>query len=591
MKFIILVLLFILTQGLGIGRAQHFYEEKVKGESTGKTNERYKKYRDVYDSLTDDEKAKLEILGKKDFKGDNSLLPYPRIISEEDATKLKAGVAQRGKAVLKFFQDYYSGKKDYSKKGILPERIVQRIVARAQENGWEGYVTPESINFWYGPDIIRGPTDPKKPKTSNYRIVEDNTAFIGGVGDLKLARESLIKNIPGYGPLVNSPIPDSFYDELAKRYFEQAKKHGGQPILIRYVSWMLSDNEDKRIQEIFAKRGIKTVIVDPLSSNDYRHPRLVTDEKRVWLVEKTKSGKLKKSKVGYVVCNANPYDLELSHPGNKEKYLKEIAEEIVRNTPKRGQQTLKIKKLKRILQARTKSGRLNLKSLEAHLLKHWKGWYGLGNPRLGVDGIFNAAFSGKIGMSNIPGMEFINDKEFYIYMDDLIRFYLKEEPIIPNIKTGRFVKFGKDGKSVFQPKVLDDVLNNFEKWVIKGVDGRGGDAVWVGAKLDKNDKKLLAMLRDKIKKNPERFIFQEYTPLSIVDGHIVDARLHAEINHLGQAIIAPVPWGRAISTKGDGKVNLSSNGKEITILVDQKKRCSGSLISDANQKISEISLQ
>src|SRR5262249_3717369 len=49
---------------------------------------------------------------------------------------------------------------------------------------------------------------------------------------------------------------------------------------------------------------------------------------------------------------------------------------------------------------------------------------------VGVPGLLDAIFEGKVASNVTAGTEFIGDKEFYMYVDDLIRFYLNEEPLV-----------------------------------------------------------------------------------------------------------------------------------------------------------------
>ena len=56
-------------------------------------------------------------------------------------------------------------------------------------------------------------------------------------------------------------------------------------------------------------------------------------------------------------------------------------------------------------------------------------------------------------------MEFTNDKEFYIYVESLVRFYLGQEPILRNLET----------RSLSQREVTDEVFADVGQWVIKGV--------------------------------------------------------------------------------------------------------------------------
>jgi len=98
--------------------------------------------------------------------------------------------------------------------------------------------------------------------------------------------------------------------------------------------------------------------------------------------------------------------------------------------------------------------------------------------------------------------------------------------------------------------------------VIKRVDGRGGDAVWVGPKISREH---FLKVRILVEKNPEAFIVQKYCPLSQVDGQLVDIRCLANVGP-DRVIVSQTFWGRGVPADGsNGKVNISDRGFEFCI--------------------------
>src|SRR5262249_53685785 len=118
--------------------------------------------------------------------------------------------------------------------------------------------------------------------------------------------------------------------------------------------------------------------------------------------------------------------------------------------------------------------------------------------RVQAKGLLKALLSGKVATNYSPGVDFIGDKEFYFYVEDLIRNYLHEEPILTNIGSRKFAD--KTGK--LDSDLVKEVFSNQKKYVIKAVDGRGGDSVWVGPKIPRDKFKSV---REQIIANPERF--------------------------------------------------------------------------------------
>src|SRR5215475_5837344 len=83
---------------------------------------------------------------------------------------------------------------------------------------------------------------------------------------------------------------------------------------------------------------------------------------------------------------------------------------------------------------------------------------------LGCAGLLNAARAGRLAIANAVGNGVADDKLLYTYVPDLIRYYLHEEPLLPNVDTYR----------LDEPGVLEEVLPQLDSLVLKPVDGAGG---------------------------------------------------------------------------------------------------------------------
>ena len=179
-------------------------------------------------------------------------------------------------------------------------------------------------------------------------------------------------------------------------------------------------------------------------------------------------------------------------------------------------------------------------------------------------GILRAILEGRVGSNYAPGVDFIGDKEFYVFVEKLIRFYLREEPILRNIPTERFADEKTGG--VNEP-LFERIFANLSQWVIKKVDGRGGDGVWVGPKISAEE---VPALKAKIRHEPGGYIVQAFTPLSRMNENIVDMRVISDVGP-DSILVIDTPWGRGLPMSGNGKVNLSDKGREITILVGRER--------------------
>lgn len=513
---------------------------------------------EIYDRMSAEEKEKFYKETLTEFSGDNTLLPLPRVLDEGEYDFLKKGVEQRGAAIRAFLEDHYSGKKSYATSGVVPQTVIDRIVTRSHEQHWPGKVNVNALNFWYGPDIIRGPPSAEFPE-GRFFVVEDNPGFIGGVGDLIQARKSLMDRMPEIDRITGSPDPKNFYDKMIASYKQRAKQYGGVPVVIQYASDLAADNEDKRIKEIFEKEGVEVVKYNPFNKKPfYNGKELITEADGVYLY-KTENGKRVKTKVGYLVANSDPQDIDLSHAANRPKRILMEAEWHLEED---GWDPSKKEKLKNLMKPDPNSGKVDYESVSKYLQKESPYMVEL-KEKWGIKGVFDAVAAGKVGMTNSPGMEFIGDKEFYIYVEDMIRHYLKQEPILKNMPTASFRKFDQTGKEILDERAFAEVEQNFHKYVVKGVDGRGGDAVWVGPKVAQEERRRVMQL---VKENPRRYIFQQYNSLSTMGDYIGDLRLISDVSSKG-VIVADVPWARVVGKNGDGKVNISANGFEATVLI------------------------
>tara|TARA_R110002110_G_scaffold383245_2_gene594576 strand:+ start:10664 stop:12091 length:1428 start_codon:yes stop_codon:yes gene_type:complete len=135
------------------------------------------------------------------------------------------------------------------------------------------------------------------------------------------------------------------------------------------------------------------------------------------------------------------------------------------------------------------------------------------NPKslLGVKGIMNAYRKGNVVLVNAPGAGIADDKAIYSFVPDIIKYYLGEEAIIPNVKT--YICYDAKDKKY--------VLENLDKLVIKEVNMSGGYGIFIGRWASAQDK---INIRKAIEANPRDYIAQPILNLSrsptIVGKHI-----------------------------------------------------------------------
>jgi uncharacterized circularly permuted ATP-grasp superfamily protein len=546
------------------------YYNEVFGED-GSVRPIYAEAYAIYKNLS--EKARKDFLKKtyEDFRGDNTLHYLPRLMSESEIDMLRRGVKQRGEALLMFLQDHYSGRKTYEKAGIFPVGFMDRMLRRSGEQYFTGKLSPDNMGFKYGPDIIRD-------KAGNFPVLEDNINAVGGDGDLPLARESLFKRIPEYEQVLEiKSNPDEFYSELVKRFRKLAAPRTGAIVYYSESISELADWEVTRTREIFRKLGVITV-------SPHSDARLVVEAGKTYVTLPTDGG-VEKQPVGFLAIDGEPYEFDFSHPFCREKVLFANAQrsiaflEQIDADPKdlkgdaltnyKWLQKAGVKKVHDLIEQTRQAlipndaGVINydriLALLESNeLLQFDFSAEAAKRPRGVFELIMNGSLPSNVGL----GAEFVGDKEFYMYVDDIIRHYKKEEPILKNLETESFAKYDQKGKAQLSRATLEKFTSNPKDYVVKGVGGRGGDEVWIGAKMTAAKIKQVVA---KIEADPSNFIIQPNTHLSVLGDLIVDSRFHTWVGK-GGAIVSPVPWGRGIPISGDGKVNLSAQGREVTII-------------------------
>jgi len=120
---------------------------------------------------------------------------------------------------------------------------------------------------------------------------------------------------------------------------------------------------------------------------------------------------------------------------------------------------------------------------------------------LGVPGLFAAYRAGNVSLANAVGTGVADDKSTYPFVPEMIKFYLKEEPILANVPTWQ----------CRDPKALAHVLENLAELVVKEVQGSGGYGMLVGPSATPAE---LTAFRKRLKADPGNYIAQPTLSLS-----------------------------------------------------------------------------
>jgi len=177
-----------------------------------------------------------------------------------------------------------------------------------------------------------------------------------------------------------------------------------------------------------------------------------------------------------------------------------------------------------------------------------------GDSMLGVPGLVNAVRTGGVTLANAIGNGVADDKLIYTYVPDLIKYYLREEPILPNVDTWRLE----------DDQAREEVLDRLEELVIKPVDGSGGKGIVIGPRATKAE---LDGLRRRVSEDPRGWIAQPVVQLSTVPTLIedclqprhVDLRPFA-VNNGEDVWVLPGGLTRVALPEGELVVNSSQGG-------------------------------
>jgi len=123
------------------------------------------------------------------------------------------------------------------------------------------------------------------------------------------------------------------------------------------------------------------------------------------------------------------------------------------------------------------------------------------DSNLGVPGLFNAYRAGSVVLANAVGTGIADDKAVYAYVPAIIRYYLGEEPILPNVET--YLMTDRSQRN--------HVLENLDKMVVKAVGESGGYGMLIGPHSTAEQREDF---RVRILSDPRNYIAQPTLSLS-----------------------------------------------------------------------------
>ena len=172
---------------------------------------------------------------------------------------------------------------------------------------------------------------------------------------------------------------------------------------------------------------------------------------------------------------------------------------------------------------------------------------------LGVPGVMRAMRKGNVAVANVPGTGIADDKAIYPYVPAMIKYYLNEEAIIPNVDT----------LSPVDPKQQDYILKNMRKLVVKATNLSGGYGMIIGNKASDEE---IADFQKRIVDDPRGYVAQPIISLSrcpTIQGEATAGR-HVDLRPFilsGESVyVTPGGLTRVALKKGSLVVNSSQGG-------------------------------
>jgi uncharacterized circularly permuted ATP-grasp superfamily protein len=182
---------------------------------------------------------------------------------------------------------------------------------------------------------------------------------------------------------------------------------------------------------------------------------------------------------------------------------------------------------------------------------------------LGVPGILEAYRKGNVALANAIGTGVADDKAVYCYVPRMIKYYLDEEPILPNVQTN----------ICREPEGLRYTLDHLDELVVKPVGEAGGYGITLGPLATREE---LEDCRAKLLADPANYISQPMIPLSVcptlaeegVEPRHVDLRPFAVTGR--NTWVLPGGLTRVAMRRGTFIVNSSQGGgsKDTWVLED-----------------------
>jgi len=182
---------------------------------------------------------------------------------------------------------------------------------------------------------------------------------------------------------------------------------------------------------------------------------------------------------------------------------------------------------------------------------------------LGVPGLMDVYREGRVAIANALGTGIADDKVVYAYVPRMIKYYLDEEQILPNVPT----------YLCWEEESMAYVLDNLDSLVVKAASESGGYGMLIGPHATQATRDEFAQ---RIRANPRNYIAQPTLSLSrvptlidgVFEGCHVDLRPY--ILYGEDIYVSPGGLTRVALKRGSLVVNSSQGGgsKDTWVVVE-----------------------
>ena len=183
---------------------------------------------------------------------------------------------------------------------------------------------------------------------------------------------------------------------------------------------------------------------------------------------------------------------------------------------------------------------------------------------LGIPGLMEVYRAGRVALANAPGTGIADDKAVYAYVPDMIKYYLGEDTVLPNVPT--YV--------CWDDVQRQHVLSRLDTLVVKAVNESGGYGMLIGPHASASER---ADFAERIQADPRNYIAQptlalSRAPVIVNDDHFEGRHvdLRPFVLYGDDLYVLPGGLTRVALRKGSLVVNSSQGGgsKDTWVLAE-----------------------